>query len=94
MKISEVTFQQASDYCGAGEDERDFIILAFMDSAKAFIAGYTGLTIEQLDEHEDLVPAYLTLINEMHTNRDYSVEQSAENKFVKQVLAMHSVNYL
>lgn len=94
MKISEVTFQQASDYCGAGEDERDFIILAFMDSAKAFMAGYMGLTIEQLDEHEDLVPAYLTLINEMHTNRDYSVEQAAENKFVKQVLAMHSVNYL
>ena len=94
MKISEVTFQQASDYCGAGEDERDFIILAFMDSAKAFISGYTGLTIEQLDEHEDLVPAYLTLINEMHTNRDYTVEQAAENKFVKQALAMHSVNYL
>ena len=94
MKISEVTFQQASDYCGAAEDERGFIISAFMDSAKAFIAGYTGLTIEQLDEHEDLVPAYLTLINEMHTNRDYTVEQAAENKFVKQVLAMHSVNYL
>lgn len=94
MKISEVTFQQASDYCGAGEDERNFIILAFMDSAKAFIAGYTGLSVEQLDEHEDLVPAYLTLINEMHTNRNYTVEQAAENKFVKQVLAMYSENYL
>ena len=94
MKISEVTFQQASDYCGAGEDESEFIISAFMDSAKAFMAGYTGLSVEELDEHEDLVPAYLTLINEMHTNRDYTVEQAAENKFVKQALAMHSVNYL
>lgn len=94
MKISEVNVEFARDYCGVSDESENSRIQMCMDAAKAFIAGYTGLTIEQLDEHEDLVPAYLTLINEMHTNRDYSVEQAAENKFVKQVLAMHSVNYL
>ena len=95
MKISEVTCQQVCDYCGVSDaDESELIILAYMDAAKSFIAGYTGLTAGQLDEHDDIVPAYLVLINEMHTNRDYTVDKSSLNPMVKQILGMHSENYL
>ena len=94
MKISEVTFQQASDYCGISGDDGYGFVWHFMNSALAFICSYTGLTKEQVDEHSDLVPAFLTLVNEMYTNRDYTVERAAQNPMVKQILALHSVNYL
>ena len=83
-----------ADYCGISGDDGYGFVWHFMNSALAFICSYTGLTKEQVDEHSDLVPAFLTLVNEMYTNRDYTVEQAAENKFVKQILALHSVNYL
>ena len=84
-----------SDYCGisGGNDDNGFI-WHFMNSALAFICSYTGLSKEQVDEHSDLVPVFLTLVNEMQTNRDYTVEQAAENPMVKQILNMHSGNLL
>jgi len=95
MKISEVTIQQVCDYCGVSDvDEKEMIVSAYMDSAKAMISSHTGLSIAELDNHDDLVPVYLVLINEMHTNRDYTVEKAELNPMVKQILALHSVNYL
>lgn len=95
-KLREVGIMEICDYCGvSSRDEQAVLIVSyFINAARAFIRGKTGLTDEEIDEHEDFVPVFLTLINEMYTNRDYSVEQAAENKFVKQILAMYSVNYL
>lgn len=93
-KISLLEPAYVSDYCGvSGVGEGDFI-WHFMNSALAFICSYTGLSREQVDEHSDLVPAFLTIVNEMHTNRDYTVEQAAENPMVKQILNMYSENLL
>lgn len=93
-KISKLEPLEVSHYCGVSYDDEDGMIWHYMNSALAFICSYTGLTKEEVDEHSDLVPVFLTLVNEMYTNRDYTVEQAAENKFVKQILAMHSRNYL
>lgn len=93
-KISKIDPAYVSEYCGiSGGEENDFI-WHFMNSALAYICGVTGLTKEEVDNYPDLLPAFLTLVNEMQTNRDYTVEQAGENKFVKQILAMHSRNYL
>lgn len=94
MKISEVTTEFARDYCGVSDVGENGRITMCMDAAKAFILGYTGLEAEAADDHEDFTVAYLVLINEYYTNRDYTVEQAAENPCVKQILAMHSMNYL
>ena len=43
-------------------------------SALSFIAGYTGLSEDEMDEHEDLTLAWLALINDMSLNREYTVK--------------------
>lgn len=91
-KISKMEPAWVADYCGVSGESG--FIWHFMNAALAYICSYTGLTEEQVDEHSDLVPVFLTLVNEMHTNRDYTVEKAAENPMVKQILAMHSRNLL
>lgn len=94
-KISQLDPGHVYDYCGvSGGGEETGYFPFYMSAALAYICSFTGLTKEQADDYPDLVPVYLTLINEMHSNRDYTVEQAAENPMVKQILALHSRNYL
>ena len=94
MRISDVTAEYALDYCGVSDAQETERINTCMTAAKAFILGYTGLDESNLDKYEDITAAYLVLINEMYTNRDYSVSIAGKNPLVRQILALHSVNYL
>lgn len=94
MKISDVTTEFARDYCGISDTDENVRIAPCMAAAKAFILGHTGLDENAADTHEDLTVAYLILINEFYTNRDYTVEKAEKNPCVTQLLALYSVNYL
>ena len=84
MKISEITDNQIKEYCGMSDDVT--ILDIYKASAKAFILGYTGLTIDEIDTHEDLTLAYCVLINEMSFNRD------TLNPCVSTILSLYSRN--
>ena len=68
------------------------ILDVYKASAKAFIIGYTGLTADEIDTHEDLTIAYCVLINEMSFNRDNTVNRDALNPCVSTILSMYSRN--
>lgn len=90
MKISEITDNQIREYCGMSDDVT--ILDVYKSSAKSFIIGYTGLTEEEIEEHEDLTIAYCVLINEMSFNRDYTVNRDTSNPCVSTILSMYSRN--
>lgn len=90
MKISEITDNQIKEYCGMSDDV--IILDIYKASAKAFILGYTGLTIDEIDTHEDLTLAYCVLINEMSFNRDYTVNRDTLNPCVSTILSLYSRN--
>lgn len=95
MKISEVTRSIAKNYCGVYEDDSDQLIDIMMSSAKSFIIGYTGLTEEELEDHEDITDAYLVLINDMFSQRDYTLSwQKQINPAADAILHMYAKNYL
>lgn len=96
MKISELTPQIVKDYCGISDSDSDDIIeKALLPAAKAYIIGYTGLTPEQCDEHEDIAIACMVLVNDMFSQRDYTISMHRQvSPTVKTILAMYSVNYL
>lgn len=94
MKVSGITLDFVKDYCGVSGNDSDLLFEGYMAAAKSFICGYTGLTAEQIDLHEDISIAYLCLINEMHTNRTRTVDRAELNPTVEQILSMYSVNYL
>lgn len=96
MKMSELTPDIVKDYCGISDSDSDDIIAKIlMPSAKKYIMGYTGLTAEQCDEHEDIALACMVLVNDMFTQRDYTVSMHRQvSPTVKTILGMYAVNYL
>lgn len=90
MKISEITDEEIKEYCGMSDDVS--ILDIYKAAAKSFVLGYTGLTAEEADEHEDLTIAYCVLINDMSFNRDYTVSRDAVNPCVRTILSLYSKN--
>ena len=64
--------------------------------AVAQIKSYTGLTEEELDQHEDITQALVLLIMDAFDNRNLYIEGKASNinKAVESILSMHSINLL
>ena len=96
MKISELTSSMVKDYCGISDDDSDDIVgTLLMPAAKAYIKGYTGLTDEQIDEHDDLAIAFCVLVNDMFTQRDYTTSIHRQvSPTVKNILSMYAVNHI
>ncbi len=94
MKISEVTLAIVKDYCRVSDDESNTVLDAILTASKSYIKGYTGLTDEQLEAHEDITIALLVLCSDMYDNRQTTVQNANENKVVSTILGMHATNYL
>lgn len=96
MKINEISVKSVKDYCGISDSDSDELIeKILMPSAKAYIIGYTGLTETEINQHDDLSTAFMVLINDMYTQRDYTLNINRQvNPAVKNILRMYAVNYL
>jgi hypothetical protein len=93
--VSEVTVTNVAEYLRLEEGEYSQALLtSLLNTAKEFIKSYTGLTIDQIDEHEDFYIVVMVLCQDMHDNRTYYVEKNNLNKVVETILGMHSVNLL
>lgn len=92
MKVSEITVGFIGEYLRV--DGETVTITALKSAAISYIKGYTGLTDEELDDHEDISIAVLVLCSDMYDNRQMTVQNDKENPTVKQILSMYSKNYL
>ncbi len=93
MKISEVTINELKEYANV-EHDLDDKLFNMISAAKSYIKSYTGLTLEQIDDKEDLTIALMTLTNEMYDNRVFIVQDIKLNTFISSILDMYSVNLL
>ena len=97
MKVSDVTNIDLAEYVRL-DDASDLELneLELMRSgAVAFIKSYTGLTDEEVDEHEDITQVLFILVADMFDNRNYQMDsKSVVNPAVKSILNLHSVNLL
>ena len=94
MKISEVSLSAVKAHCGVSGTDSDELLGIYMDAAKKLSTDYTGLSEEQLDEFPDITVAYLNMVNEMFSQRLVMTAGTQMNEFQRQILDMHSVNYL
>lgn len=94
MKISQVTITDLKEYANVCHSLDDNLFHNILLAVKAYIKSYTGLTIEEMDNKEDLTIALMILCNEMYDNRAYTVENDKANKVVNSILDMHSINLL
>lgn len=97
MKVSDVTLQNVMDFLRIDfpTEIEQAEVTAMMTAAKNYIVGYTGLTEEELDEHEDITIAYQVLIADMFDNRNNQIEKPTYvNRTVQSILGLYRVNLL
>lgn len=95
-KISEITYEDVADYLRLSEvSESDQNTLNnLINISKAFIMGYTGHTVEELDDYNDFVIVLFILCQDMWDNRSWYVDNENLNNVVHTILGMHSINLL
>lgn len=98
MKVSEISNKEISDYLRL---EYEYLSPAevteldvLLGIAKKFIVSYTGLSLEQLELHEDFVIVVYILVQDMYDNRSMYVDKTNMNKVVETILGMHCINLL
>lgn len=96
MKVSEITSQDVMDLGRIDEDAADTGLISrlFLPAAIDHIKGYTGLTIEEMELHSDLVIAVCVLAVHMYDNRSVTVESDKENKTVREIIEKYSRNLI
>lgn len=96
--VSETTVKNLADYLkldySSLAEEEILELAAFLQVAQRFIADYTGLSNDEIDEHETFVIAVYVLAQDMYDNRSFYVDKSHLNRVVETILGMHSVNLL
>jgi hypothetical protein len=92
MKISEITDETIASHLRL--EEEDPLIGAIRTAAVEYVRSYTGLSDEEMDEHEDLAIAVLIVASDMYDNRAATVKESNSNKTLECILGMHSKNQL
>ena len=100
MRISELTAGYVASWtglCAPGEEPDEAgaaEIMTALASAKSQAVGYTGVSIEELDEFEDVTIAILGLCNDALTGNRPEAAEGAMNKMSEGILAMHCRNFL
>ena len=97
MKVSDVTLQNVMDFLRIDfpTEIETAEVTAMMTAAKNYIVGYTGLTLEEIDEHEDITIAYQVLIADMFDNRNNQIEKPTYvNRTVQSILSLYRTNLL
>ena len=65
MTVSEITINVLKDWLGVSDGD-ETALNACLTAAKSRAVGYTGLTLAELDEHEDLTTSTQTTAPTLH----------------------------
>lgn len=98
MKISEINTEIMCKYINEFPENLDVtdtqLLEALKASAISYVFGYTGLTTDEIEQHEDITTAVLVLIADMWDNRQLEIDNSNVNLVVDNILSMHRVNLI
>ena len=93
MTLSEIKKQNVADFLRL-DDASDPLLTPIMDAARTYIEDYTGLSEDDLDDHEDLYIAFMVLCQDMYDSRAMYVDKSNVNRVVESILFRHRTNFV
>lgn len=97
MKLSEVNLTFVKEYLRQDNSEDDALIQLLLDASKDYIVNYTGLSLEQLEQYQDVCIAVLVLVAEFYDNRTISINDKLNlrvNTMLESLLSRHSINLI
>lgn len=83
MKLLELDLSVVKEYLRQDGDEDDRLIQAIIEASKSYVCNYTGQSIDQLEEYEDVTIAVLVLIAEFYEKIYYVCIARATANFIK-----------
>ena len=94
--VSQITAQDVADYLRIVELTEDDTntLNTLLTVAKTYICKYTGQSLENLDNLNDIILVVFVLVQDMWDNRALYVDSSNVNKVVESILGLHSINLL
>ena len=93
MRVSEITTTDVADYLRLDADDPEHLT-PILTAAIEYVVGYTGLTEQELDEHEDFYVAIMALCQDMYDNRTMYAEKEGVNPVVESILFRHRSNFV
>ena len=94
MTVSELTVNNLKNYLRVDTNIDDTLLAVILLAAKRFCAQYTGLTLEDLDDHEDMPLAVLAVAADMYEVRQVTLNGTQINPTTAQILGTYSTNLL
>lgn len=98
MKVSEITQDVILSHLREYADNLEYYDTVLLETIKKAAIEYcksqTGLVETEIDKHEDITVAVLTLISDMWDNRSMTVQKNSVNIVVDTILGMHRTNLL
>lgn len=98
MKVSELTIPIIANYCRIMDDDvsdsENLSLEAMKIAAISYARSYTGLSDLEMERHDDITIAILTLIADMYDNRSMIVDKNNVNRTADVILSMHAKNLL
>lgn len=98
MKVSELTIPIIANYCRIMDDDvsdsENLSLEAMKIAAISYARSYSGLSDLEMERHEDITIAILTLIADMYDNRSMIVDKNNVNRTADVILSMHAKNLL
>jgi len=94
MTVSELTVNNLKNYLRVDTNIDDTLLAVILPAAKRFCAQYTGLTLEDLDDYEDMPLAVLAVAADMYEVRQVTLNGTQINPTTAQILGTYSTNLL
>ena len=94
MLTSELTVDDLKNYLRVDTNIDDTLLAVILPAAKRFCAQYTGLTLEALDDYEDMPLAVLAVAADMYEVRQLTLTGTQINPTTAQILGTYSTNLL
>lgn len=97
-KVSQISWSDVADYLRLYTEPGDTGEINTLDTliniSKSFICGYTGKTLEELDNYPAFVIVVLILCQDMWDNRSMYIDKTNMNKVIESILSLYRTNYL
>ena len=95
MRLSELTAEDAVAHTVASPSDPDAgLFPAYLEAAKSYVLGYTGLNPNTADEKPELAIAALIVFAGLVRDKELTVDGDTVNPALERFLGMHCVNLL
>ncbi|MBY6837847.1 head-tail connector protein [Clostridium botulinum] len=89
--MNEVTTDLLVNYCNAYDEDKELLEI-FKDASVDYIKSYTGLTVDEINNKNDLTIALLVLVSGMFDSRSIEADKTNINLILDSILGLHSRN--